>query len=349
MSVDISMFDTRTMLTALEQSKPATTFLLDLFFPVTAPVHTTKAIDIDIVDKTGRRMAAFVSPRVKGKVLKKQGFKTKTYVAPYIKEKTVTTAADIIARPAGTTIYSPGESAATRAGRELGNDLAELRERITRRQEWMASQLLETGAMAITGDGIDDYIDFGMKSTHKVVLSGAALWTASTSDPIKDLEDWCQITGQDSGFYPRDCVMGNDVYQAFRKNPVVLAYLENRRIEIGMMAPKQMGNGVNFVFRLESCNLNIWTYAESYFDEETEIMKFYVPTDKLFLGNGAAYTRRHFGLIEDLEASAAVPYFPKTWIEKDPSCQMVMLQSAPLVAMHQVDAFLVATPVVVTP
>jgi len=343
---DISIFETRTMLAALEQMKPATTFLLDTFFPSAPVTHTTENIDIDIVDKTGRKMAPFVSPRLEGKVIKKNGFKTRSYKAPYIKEKTITTAMDFMNREPGSTIYAPGETPSMRAARELGKDLAELRDLITRRMEWMASQLLETGSVVIKGDGIDDEIDFQMKSSHLPVLSGAALWTATTSDPIKNLEDWAELLGQDSGIYPSDVVMGRDVYQAFRKHALVLAYLDNRRIEIGMMAPRQVSPGVHFVFRLESAGINIWTYAESYWDDDTSALKKFVPDNKLFMGSGSAYTRKHFGVIKDLEASAAVPYFPKTWVEKDPSAQILLLQSAPLVALHQVDAFLCAQPIV---
>lgn len=341
----ISIFETRTMLAALKQMKPATTFLLDTFFPSPPVTHLTENIDIDIVDKTGRKMAPFVSPRMEGKVIKKSGYKTRSYKAPYIKEKTITTASDLLTREAGSTIYTDDGSMMMRAARRLGEDLAELRELITRRMEWMAAQLLETGTVVIKGDGIDDEIDFQMKATHLPVLSGTALWTNAASDPIKDLEDWAEMVGQDSGVYPTDVVMGSDVYQAFRKHSLVLAYLDNRRIEIGQMAPRSVSPGVHFVFRLESAGVNIWTYSESYFDDETETLKKFVPANKLFMGSRDAYTRKHFGVIKDVEGLAAVPFFPKTWVEKDPSAQILLLQSAPLVALHQVDAFLCAQPV----
>lgn len=344
MSAEISMFETRTMLAALQQMKPATTFLLDTFFPLEV-VHTTENIDIDIVDKTGRKMAPFVSPRMEGKVIKKNGFKTRSYKAPYIKEKTITTASDFLLREAGTTIYAPGDSMANRAARELGKDLADLRDLIIRRMEWMAAQLLEDGSVTITGDGIDDEIDFQMKATHKVTLSGAALWTASTSDPFKDLEDASELVGQDSGLYPTDAVLGKDAAAAFRSNPKVLAYLDNLNITFGQLAPKQLGGGVQFLMHLNSCNMDLWTYAESYWDEDTAALKPFVPAKKIFIGSRVAYTRRHFGAIKDLKSTAAVPMFPKTWQEEDPSAQMLMLQSAPLVAMHQVDAFYCLQPV----
>lgn len=346
MSQDISMFDTRTMLSALEQSKPATTFLLDTFFP-NSQTHTTSTIDIDIVDKMGRKMAPFVSPRLEGKVIKKNGFKTRSYTAPYIKEKTITNALDILKRDPGQTIYTSNDSPAVRAARELGKDLSDLRELIMRRMEWMAAQLLATGTLVIKGDGIDDEIDFQMKSTHKITLSGAALWTASTSDPIKDIETWAELVGQDSGIYPTDVIFGSAVADAFRTNAAVKSYLDTRKMEFGTLAPQQLADGVKYIIYLPSAGVTVWTYAESYYDEDTASLQTFVPAKKIFMGSRNAYTKRHFGVIKDLEAGqeAAVPMFPKTWLQKDPSAQMLLLQSAPLVAMHQVDAFLVAQPV----
>jgi len=212
----------------------------------------------------------------------------------------------------------------------------------------MAASLLATGKVVIKGDGIDDEIDFGMKNTHMPVLSGAALWTATTtSDPIANLEEWCETTGQDSGIYPSDAIFGKDVAAAFRKHPVVLAYLDNKRVEIGTMAPRQIAPGVKFLMRLDSAGIDIWTYAESYWDEDTSALKSFVPANKIFLGSRDAYTKKHYGVIQDLEAgvNAAVPFFPKTWMTKDPSAQQLLLQSAPLVAMHQVDAFMCIQPV----
>ncbi|PCJ51688.1 MAG: capsid protein, partial [Planctomycetota bacterium] len=65
-----------------------------------------------------------------------------------------------------------------------------------------------------------------------------------------------------------------------------------------------------------------------------------IPEDTLILGADNARTARHYGAIHDLDATAAVQYFPKSWTQEDPSVRFVMLQSAPLVIPHQIDAFM---------
>ena len=81
----------------------------------------------------------------------------------------------------------------------------------------------------------------------------------------------------------------------------------------------------------------------SYYDEATETDKPLIPDNMVLIGCTNAYTRMHYGVIKDLEANAAVKMFPKTWLSKDPSAQYLLVQSAPLAGLHQVDAFLVAT------
>jgi len=65
---------------------------------------------------------------------------------------------------------------------------------------------------------------------------------------------------------------------------------------------------------------------------------------KVILGSTVAKTARHYGAIQDVEfpGDVSVSRFPKSWIEKDPSRRILMVQSAPLVSLHQVDAFAAA-------
>ena len=55
--------------------------------------------------------------------------------------------------------------------------------------------------------------------------------------------------------------------------------------------------------------------------------------------NQAAYPQTEAIAIEDIEASASVPRFSKSWITKDPSARWLLVQSAVLLALHQADAF----------
>ena len=210
----ISLFETRVMLRMLEQLKPARRFLLDTFFP-TIETSNAKNVDIDII-KGSRRLAPFVSPTMEGKVVDREGYTTRSYTPPYIKPKMITTAQDFLNRNPGEHIYQSSQNAAQRAATQLVKDLATLENMVNRREEWMAAQLVQTGAVTVTGDGVSDTIDFGMDASHIITLTGGDLWSDMTnSTPLEDLRAWRRLILKDSGIVPNVCVMGSDALDAF--------------------------------------------------------------------------------------------------------------------------------------
>jgi hypothetical protein len=344
--MSLDLFETRRMLAALEQRKPPRSFLLDTFFSG-SETFDTEHVDIDIW-KGKRRLAPFVNPRKEGKVVESQVYKTRSYKPPYIKPKKVTTAEDILKREMGQHIYGSNMSQMQKAAQRLGKDLAELDDMILRREEWMAAQVLTTGKVRCQGDGIDETIDFLMEAEHLPVLAGAALWSATTTaKPLQNMRDWKRLIAKDSGVNPTDVIMSPDVYDAMLYTDEVKGtnnLFDNRRIMLGQIEPRDVGGGVTYIGRITELGLDLWTYEEWYvdeFDDETE--KSMIPTGKLIMGSPNAYTRRLYGAIKDLKSTGAVRRFPKSWEVEDPSARFVMVQSAPIPALHQVDAFLCAT------
>ena len=342
--MSVNMFETRTMLRALEQMKAARKFLLDTFFKG-IEVHDTLNVDIDIIKGT-RRMASFVHPRSDGKLVERGGYQTKTYKPPYIKEIIPTEAANLMLRAAGETIYQQNVGLpAQRAARQLGLDLAELDDMITRREEWMAAQALFTGQITVIGDGVDDMIDFGYESDHKVVLTGTARWdqVADTdkSDPLTDFRHWRRRVIQDSGISPDTVVMGSEAIDAYLNHPKVQGVLDNRRIDMGQIDPRALPDGVTYYGHIKEGGLDVYGYDEWYLDENGDEQPM-VPPKKLLLGSTNARTARHYGMIQDMDAEAnfAVSRYPKSWTEKRSGVRMLMMQSAPLVVPHQIDAFM---------
>lgn len=336
----ISLFDTRAMLAALEQAKPAKSFFLDTFFRA-SEVHTTRYVDIDI-QKGKRRMAPFVSPKQEGKVITRLGFKTETYAPPYVKPKMVTTAEDILKREMGQTIYQGGATPRQMAERQLGKDLGTMDEMIRRREEWMAAQALLTGKVAIVGDGVDDEIDFSMEATHLPTLTSTDKWDDLTnSQPIEDLEDWSELIAKDSGLTADIIVMGAGAARLFMKNTNVQKMMNIWNFNLGRIEPGQIAPGVRRLGAIDAV-ATIYVYHEWYIDDNG-VEQPMMGDKQVLLGSSQARTARHYGAIQDLKANGAVPRFPKSWEVEDPSARFVMLQSAPLPVPHQIDGFLTAT------
>ena len=340
----LDLFDTRAMLAALEQMLPVKTFFLEKFFGNTE-THQTKYVDIDI-QKGKRRLAPFVNPRLQGKMVEKRGYTTHTYAPPYIKPKMITTAEDMLKRQMGETIYTEARTGNDYATAQLGKDLAELDEMVTRREEWMAAQAIQTGQLVVVGDGVNDTIDFLMAGTHKVTLTGADLWSAGTGTPIEDLEDWAELIAQDSGLTADTIIMGKDAARAFINNTDVQKKLNLLKLQIATIAPARIIPGARYIGTIDSV-ADIYVYHEWYLDDWTDPLNPVeypmVGAKKVIMGSTQARCTRHYGAIQDLDATAVVPRFPKSWTEKDPSARFLMLQSAPLTVPHQIDGFVTAT------
>ena len=349
----ISIFDTRTMLQAVYQLKRPRTFLLDTFFKGTSQFQT-KYVDIDIYDRK-RKMAPFVSPVMEGKVMDRLGKTTNSYSPPTIKPKRPTTAGDLLVAGPGQAAYAPGVTAQTRASQLLMQDLMDLDDAITRREEWMAAQALNAGAIQVTGDGVNDLIDFGMASSHKITLTGTALWTAtSTANPITDLTTWARLAAKDSGIVPDTVVLGQDVAAAFIawiRASKDSSQLSSIKLSLGQIVPALLPEGVTYLGTLNAPSLNddVYSYDEWYIDDADGTEKPMVPVDKVFVGSSRADNRKLYGAIQDMQAiaslgssSIAVARFPKSWEEQDPSVRFLMMQSASLVALNQPGAFVSA-------
>ena len=74
MANEVNIYTPRYLAEVVRQAPPVHTFFRDTFF-TNVKKSTTERVDIDLV-KGDRRMAAFVHPRVGGKVLKASGMKT---------------------------------------------------------------------------------------------------------------------------------------------------------------------------------------------------------------------------------------------------------------------------------
>jgi hypothetical protein len=245
----------------------------------------------------------------------------------------------------GEHIYTDGMTGADFANQQLGKELANLDEMITRKEEWMAAQALQNGQIDIVGDGVDDVVSFGMAASHLVTLTGADLWSATTSDPIGDLEDWMELVAKDSGLTVDKIIMGKAAAKSFLAHKDVQQRMNMLRANILNVTPSMNAPGMRYIGTIDMA-VEIYTYNEWYIDDWSDpanpVELPMMDEKKVLLGSTQARCTRHYGMIKDLKCSAIVPKFPKTWDEEDPSQKMLMLQSAPLPVPHQIDGFVCA-------
>jgi hypothetical protein len=341
----MDMFDTRTMLGIVKEAeKDAKTFLRDRYF-TNRPTFNTAKIDIDIVGANSRKLAPFVNPKVGGIVIERDGYKTNSYEAPEVSPMMVTTAEDMLKRTPGESIY--GEKTPTqRAAEQLGKDLSELDDIITRREEAMCAEALFTGKVTVKGEGYDEVLNYWPSATSeqpKTTLS--TLWTASGADAqsiMADLRSIRRSVIQKSGITPRELIVGNSVIEAMIEKLSVASALDNRRVDLGQINPQHLPNGVTYWGYLKDSALDIYSYDEWYKDGEVE--KPMVPDDLILMASQGVKTSLAYGCVS-LAGDDDVRFYegsriPDSWVQRaNPSGRIVQIKSRPLPIIHQINGF----------
>ncbi len=340
----MDMFDTRTMLGMVEESdKKATTFLRDRYFSNTVTFDTAK-IDIDIVADHDRKVAPFVNPKVGGVVVEKDGYKTNSYEAPEVSPMMVTTAEDLLKRSPGESVYN-AKSPSERAAEELGRNLSQLDDIITRREEVMCSEALFSGQITIQGAGYDDVLNYwpsAAASQPKTTLS--TKWTASGADPMADLRSIRRTVIQKSGMTPTEIVCGTAAIEALLAK-INGQQMDTRRVDMGMIDPSHLPQGVTYWGYLKDSGLDVYSYDSWYVDGDGNEAAM-VPTGSVLMGSPMVKTTMAYGICSVLdEDNKTVAFYegarvPASWIQRaNPAGRIVQIKSRPLPIINQIYGF----------
>ncbi|HXS98624.1 MAG TPA: major capsid protein [Candidatus Limnocylindrales bacterium] len=320
-------------------------FLLDRFFPnVQLPQEGKEEIAFDTVQKT-RRMAPFVSPLVEGKVVTSKGFKTDIFRPAYIKDKRVWDGNRALKRSAGEQIGG-SLSPMQRMQAILAFELQDQVDMLTRRLEWMASQILQTGKVTIQGDNYPAVlVDFLRDASLTIALAGAAKWDQANVNPLDNLQTWALSVLKLIGANPIDVVMDTDAWVLFRNNQNVKdrLTLQRRLGDMPTMAQNAMFGMEGGQYQGTIDQFNIFTYAGYYLDDNGATQPM-LPSGTVLMSGPQLEGYRAYGAIKDEQAGyQALPMFAKSWVEQDPAVRFLLMQSAPLLVPYRPNAMLCAT------
>jgi hypothetical protein len=340
-------YDIRVLTKAVRQIIVPGQHFLSTFFSASAPeYHNSRLVEVHIF-RDGRKMAAFVEPIHAANVSERSGFTAGTVKIPYIKEKRPLRAGDLTRIQPGQHVYDAVDPA-TQADRLLGEDLRQLKAMIARREEWMAAQAIIKGQVTVKGEGIDATITFPTLASHRPNLSGTDLWGDAASDPIEQLREFARLNSKDSGAESTDVFLGSAAVDAFLANAKVKAYFDIRNYALGQVAVARESAAPGAKIKIAHVEgVDIWEIRDWYTDPDTGLDVPMVPANALIMGSRFLDNRRHYGLIEDMDAiteqavTARTDFYAKSWVEKDPSVRWLMVQSAPLPIPHQIDGFVV--------
>jgi hypothetical protein len=335
----MDLFSTNTMLAVVESLVKPSQFLLTRYFPA-IQTETSEEIHFDVMDKT-RSLAPFVSPVVAGQIINQKGYTTNTFKPAYIKDKRVFDANRPLKRMAGEQIGGSLDPM-NRLRMILANEVIDQVERIERRLEVMAAEALRTGALTITGENYPTQnVNFNRNADLTEILTGGECWGQAGVKPLNLLQDWAQLMLQKSGAIPTDVIMTTDVWKVFREDTQVQKRLDQFRGNSTMTQQAQIAEGGVFMGIIDG--FNIYVYSGWYVND-SDVETAILPAGTVLMTSSQLQGVQAFGAIRDEDAGfQALPYFPKSWVEKDPSARMLLMQSAPLIVPTRVNASFAAT------
>ncbi|WP_295852032.1 major capsid protein [uncultured Xylophilus sp.] len=318
---------------------PPAPFFLNSFFPA-VQTETSEEIHFDLQNGK-RRLSPFVAPIVAGKMVESLGYNTKSFKPAYVKDKRVFDSSRPFRRAIGERIggeLNPAQRIQVLLATELEDQLGML----ARRQEVMAIEALRTGRITVSGDQYPTtVVDFGRHADLSVQLANAARWGEANVKPLEDVQAWSMLVTQHSGSTANTIVMDVKAWRLFSANADVIKLLDRFRGN-DQLNPTVTGEGGRYMGNIG--DLDIWVYAGWYEDPETGNTVPFLPDYTVIVTGPDLEGTRAYGAIRDEEAGfQAVPYYSKSWVEKDPAVRLLLLQSAPLPVPYRVNAAMSAT------
>lgn len=338
MTIALTTYNTNDLVGVVRSLPKANSFWRDLCFGSTKNFETQEIS----FDKVGghRRMAPFVAPNVQGRPVKSRGYTTESFSPAYIKPKTPVEPDRVLKRQPGE-MFQGSLTPDQRRKAIIVDILREHREMIEKRWEWMACEAVVKGSVTVAGEDYPSVtVDFGRHNDQTVTLSGTELWTHADSVPLENIEDWNQQMLLLSTSPLLHLVFGATAWKAFIDHADIKEKLETRRgSELTLETASAIGSSEDmFAYKGQlPGGPHLWIYSDVYENDSGSNVAMVDPT--YVVGVGKVDGLQAFGAIMDARAGfRAMPIFPKMWIEEDPSAEMIMSQSAPLMIPRRVNA-----------
>ena len=328
------------MMKMVEQMPPCDTFLKDTFFRRVQRVPT-ESVMFDVV-KRGRPMAPFVTP-LGDTVVEREGYETKRFTPPLVAPQRLLTGEDLGARLPGEAVFS-GASTNKRMAEILQNDLAELDEQITRREEWLAAQTLFQGRVIMRGKGVSDRINYRFENLMVVDVPWSDI---DRSDPLRDLRRARHLAAQ-SGYSPNMMIADSDTVDWLIDNERVQRFLDNTGMRIGIIEPRFLESGAQYHGFLRQSGLHVYSYDGDYVENDSEnpdypgvrpgdagfMPKAYplIPNGRVFVGSNRIPTRMLYGAVNHIvrigdQQKSRVPH---SWYNDKGTVRFLEMCSRPL-------------------
>lgn len=304
---------TKTLLIAYFQEAMAIGFLAGLFQTPAENFHDSEEVEIDI-ERSDESIATVITDLSTGSNVNNfDGYTNKAFKPPVYSESGSVNSFDLLSREAGDNPFENRAYMAKALIRAM-KIFRRLEGKVRRAVEQQAAQVLQTGTLTLVdGKGNGAYtLDFKPKATH--FPTAGTTWGQVGATPVSDLKALAEVIRTDGLSNPDTLIFGEKAFDEFLKDSEVQTLLDNRRMNLGAVAPEMRGMGATYqgYIWLGSYRFDMWTYNARYNAPVTKASTRYVDTGKVIMLDRMARFDLSFGSIPLLMRSAArIPGLPE--------------------------------------
>lgn len=301
--------NTLTLLAAIEQVPREASFLRDRYFPTNDSTDLFNTDSVLVEYKDGdKKLAPFVSPRKNGISVFREGYEIHQFEPGNIAPKRPLFVDELKKKGFGEALFA-NLTPEQRQAALIMKDYQELDQMITRREEKMAAEILQTNALVMKhiADKGDEYeeksIQFYTGKSNPAVYTTAQSWAdAEKADIYGDLVKIVAMLTK-KGLPATDVLMGADVTASFLKAQQIQKFMDNRRFELGGITQTELPNGAAQLGSLvvNGHRLTFYGYDNTYTDDKGED-KPYLAADCCIV-TAPACGRTAYGAVTQVEQS----------------------------------------------
>lgn len=357
LATTLNLSDPVTLTHMREMTKAKPRFLLRHLLRI-APTDLirTDTLLIDVKDAAGNELAPFVATGHKS--IERGTYQTKTIKPARIAPSRTITLADTATRIWLEGIADP-KTREERAMQIAIDDMSDLVDRTENTWEKMIADMLQNGEYTYTNEksdknGADENTDTFTVSWADTMgdanwkFTPGTTWDTATANILGDLQAMAR-TMRGNGVQPTVALVGSEAAAAILNNEKIAKLLDNRRIEIGGIAPRivQEGGAVYGQLIVDGLNIQLVDYAGMYVGSDKQTKPLIDPKKVVLTTEGAV--RGIFADVTQIEdcgknfVTHLAPMVPKYYSDVENDIFKLMMTSRPAFAPSCVGSFVSAT------
>ncbi len=329
-----NLYTTEFLTESINRIKPRVSFF-SRFFP------STMALDTDniILDETWQSFMVmpYSLPRADPITIKRDGYASKSFQPAYLKVEEQFDPENYMSRLPGEAL---GGSMSPMAREQIHvmSAIKDHRDMYAERIEQMCAELLTTGKLKIKGKGFLYTVNLERNSDLQIETVTDP-WSNPKADIVGQIEGLADKILEISGFASDTLLMGQRVWQEYRKNEQIKQFMEYQRgVKIStLMTPEKSVYG--FSDKGQVGDYRVIVHTGTYADSLDRKIKRHFPQNKIMLLSSGINGTKFHGRIKDRQCKfKAIPYFAKLRESKDGSSLNLISQAAPLVLTKHINA-----------